>query len=321
MKQLYPEIVPLHTYQLSAGDNHSIYVEECGNPAGIPVVFLHGGPGAGCNVNHRRYFNPDKYRIVIFDQRGTARSAALDCVEENTTQDLLSDMENIRQLLDIDQWLIFGGSWGATLGLLYAETWPERVLGMILRGTFLARQRDVDWFIHHAGRILPQYWQQFTGFIPRTERDDLIAAYYRRVHGNDIPARNAAVRSWYNWSGRVVTYQLPEIAMLGETEIDKMVREVAIETHYARHNYFIEENQILDNLQRLPQVPIRIVHGRRDITCTLEASWTLSQALPQAELTCVNNGGHLASEPAMIDALITATDAMAEQLMAEFEHD
>ena len=320
MKQLYPEIAPLHTYQLGAGDNHKIYVEECGNPAGIPVVFLHGGPGAGCNENHRRYFNPDKYRIVIFDQRGTARSAAVDWVEENTTQHLLADMENIRQFLTIDKWLIFGGSWGATLGLLYAQTWPERVLGMILRGTFLARRQDGGWFIHQVGRLLPQYWKQFTGLIPRLERDDMISAYHRRVHGDDINARNAAVRAWYNWSGRVVTYQLPEITMLGETNMDRMVQEVAIETHYAKHKYFIEENQILRNINRLPQVPIRIIHGRRDITCTLDASWALSQALPQAELTCVNNGGHLASEPVMIDALITATDAMAEQLTAEAEH-
>lgn len=315
MKYLYPEIEPSGVYQIDSGGIHKIYLEESGNPEGIPVVFLHGGPGGGCSEKHRRYFNPAKYRIVIFDQRGVGRSEPVACVEENTTAHLLRDMEIIRETLNIEQWVMFGGSWGATLALLYAETYPERVSGMVIRGTFLARQKDLDWFVRDVGRILPDYWQKFIGHISGPERDDAVQAYYKRVHGNDKGQRDAAVKAWSAWSARVVTYQLTEAVLDGGLDMEKMIQDVKIETHYARHKYFIDEDQILRDIDKIPDVPVSIIHGRRDMTCTLDSSWLVHTALSQSELNIVANGGHLASEPAMVDALISATDSLASRLI------
>lgn len=314
MRELYPEINASNSYRLKVDPVHTIYVEEAGNPRGIPVIFLHGGPGSGCNENHRRYFNPKKYRVVLFDQRGCNRSTPVGETKNNSTQDLLQDIERIREHLGIEQWLVFGGSWGATLGLLYAQSHPSRVLGMILRGTFLARQKDLDWFGRKgASMIFPDYWQDFTGIIPDPERSDLISAYHARVHGADREARETAAMAWSKWAGRLVTYLLPG-ADYTPGDVGKTVREVLIETHYAMHRYFIDENRILDNAALLPPVPVRIVHGRRDLTCTLDASWSLHRALHDSELVIVKEGGHLAGEPVMVDALVTATDDMAKRL-------
>ncbi len=314
MRELYPEIEASRSYRLKVDPLHTVYVEEAGNPRGIPVIFLHGGPGSGCNENHRRYFNPKKYRVVLFDQRGCNRSTPAGETRNNSTPELLQDIERIREHLGIDQWLVFGGSWGATLGLLYAQSHPSRVLGMILRGTFLARQRDLDWFGRKgASMIFPDYWQDFTEIIPDPERSDLISAYYTRVHGADRKAQETAALAWSKWAGRLVTYLLPG-ADYTPGDVGKTVREVLIETHYAMHRYFIDENRILDNAALLPSVPIRIVHGRRDLTCTLDASWSLHRALPDSELVIVKEGGHLAGEPVMVDALVTATDDMAKRL-------
>ena len=250
MRELYPEIDASKSYRLKVDPVHTIYAEEAGNPRGIPVVFLHGGPGSGCNENHRRYFNPKKYRVVLFDQRGCHRSAPAGETRNNTTPELLQDIERIREHLGIEQWLVFGGSWGATLGLLYAQSHPSRVLGMILRGAFLARQKDLDWFSRHgASMIFPDYWQDFTGIIPEPERGDLISAYYTRVHGADRKARETAAMAWSKWAGRLVTYLLPG-ADYTPGDVGKTVHEVLIETHYAKHRYFIAENRILDNTWR-----------------------------------------------------------------------
>ena len=314
MNQLFPELEPRNQWNLEVGNGHQIYVEEAGSPAGIPVIFLHGGPGSGCNPNHRRYFDPGKYRIIIFDQRGCNRSTPAGYVEHNTTQDLLADMERIRETLGIEQWLVFGGSWGATLSLLYAEQHPQRVLGMILRGTFLARQSDLDWFIRAgANRVFPDYWKEFIDPIPPGERDDLVAAYHQRVHQGTHETQETFARLWSRWAGRVVTYNLPEINE-EESEIETVIHEVLIETHYAKHRYFIEENQILENIHSVPAVPTLIIHGRKDLTCTLEASWKVHQAVPGSELVIVRTGGHLAGEPPMTDALVTATNTMAGKL-------
>lgn len=314
MRELYPVLQPNHTINLDVGDSHKIYVEECGNPDGIPVIFLHGGPGKGCNERHRRYFNPKKYRIVIFDQRGSARSTPRGCTQANTTQDLIADMERIRTTLGIDSWLVYGGSWGAALGLLYTQQNPERVNGMILRGTFLARKTDLDWFSGNGvGRLLPDHWEKFMESVPEHLRGNPVASYYARLHGEDEEDRLAAARAWNEWSGRVVTYLMTEGAMESISD-EQVLSEVSIETHYAEHLYFIEENQILQNVHRIPKVPVIIVHGRRDLTCTLDASWDLNRALPQSELNIVPNGGHLAGEGVMIDALVSATDRMIDLL-------
>lgn len=312
MKELYPEIPCYKSHILRIGDIHKVYFEESGNPNGIPVVFLHGGPGSGCKENHRRYFNPHKYRIIIFDQRGCNRSSPQGCVNENTTLELLQDMEQIRTSLGIDKWVLFGGSWGATLSLLYAEAFPEQVSGLVLRGTFLARQRDLDWFAKDgANRIFPDYWEKFLKVVPVDKRHDLVNAYYEIIHNtkNDNEKLSYA-RAWSDWAGKVVTYTLPE-AETGEENIDKLLNQVSIETHYAFNRYFIAENQILDNISKIPDVPVKIIHGRRDLTCTLEASWLLYEALPDAGINIISDAGHLAGEPAMIDALVTATDEMS----------
>lgn len=314
MRSLYPEIGATWRDTLTVDPLHRIYLEETGNRQGIPVLFLHGGPGSGCNENHRRYFNPDKYRIVLFDQRGCNRSTPQGETTGNTTQDLLVDIEALRRHLAIEQWLIFGGSWGATLGLLYAQAHPERVLGLILRGSFLARQTDLEWFARYgANRIFPDAWEEFLQAIPAEERDDLVAAYYRRLHDGDRERQLAAARAWSRWAGIVVTYTLaayePE-----EEDSDRMINEVAIETHYAQNRYFIRENQILDNMDRIPDVPVHIIHGRRDLTCTVSTSWRLHKALPHSQLEIIREGGHLAGEPVMVDALVRATDAMADLL-------
>ncbi|OGT33065.1 MAG: prolyl aminopeptidase [Gammaproteobacteria bacterium RBG_16_51_14] len=315
MRQLYPEIDCYRNHVLPVGDGHQVYVEECGNLDGIPVVFLHGGPGSGCNENHRRYFHPDRYRIVLFDQRGCNRSRPQGETSHNTTQDLINDLELIRQHLAINKWLVFGGSWGATLGLLYTEAFPDQVLGMILRGCFLARQQDLDWFSRDgASRIFPDHWQEFIATIPVAERSDLIAAVHSRVFGNDEDEKLKAARAWSRWSSRVVTYTLPDGDSSVEEDIPRILHEVAVEMHYAMHRYFIEENRILDEIDSLPDVPITIIHGRRDMTCTLQASWALHQAIPRSELHIIPDAGHLAGEPAMIDALIDATDNMHHRL-------
>ena len=318
MRELYPEIEASGNYRLEVDKVHTLYVEETGNPQGIPVIFLHGGPGSGCNENHRRYFNPKKYRIVIFDQRGCHRSEPVGETKNNSTPELVRDIELIRERLGIDQWLVFGGSWGVTLGLVYAQSHPARVLALILRGTFLARQKDLSWFAEQgASRIFPDFWQEFTQVIPAAERHDLISAYHTRVHGDNRKEREEAAVAWSKWAGRIVTYLLPGVDPHGYApgDVGKTVHEVLIETHYAKHRYFIAENQILNNVDKLPPVPIRIIHGRRDLTCTLDASWSLHRAIPDSELVIVKEGGHLAGEPVMVDALVTATDEMAKRLV------
>ncbi len=318
MRILYPEIQAFQSHHISVDDCHQIYFEQSGNPDGLPVVFLHGGPGSGSNENHRRYFDPARYHIINFDQRGCNRSTPNGCTEKNTSQDLLKDMESIRQYLNIDRWLIFGGSWGATLGLLYAEAYRDKVSGMILRGTFLARQADLDWFVKAgANRVFPDYWQEFIQLVPEDERHDPVCVYHRYLHGTDKQEQAAAARAWSIWAGRVVTYMLTDVNpdSYEPGNIEQVINEVLIETHYARNVYFIKENQILDDIKLLPDVPVTIIHGRLDLTCTLDASWKLHQAMPGSELVIVRDGGHLAGEAPMVDALISATDRMAELLI------
>ncbi len=316
MNKLYPELQPFATEALELSDGHSVYFEQSGNEKGIPVIFLHGGPGSGCNENHRRYFNPDKYRIIIFDQRGCHRSTPNGCVENNSTQALLDDIESIRSKLNIENIILFGGSWGATLALLYAEQYPHNVSAMILRGIFLARQCDFDWFAsddaNAVNRIFPDYWQEYLSNFDKTEMNDRLDALHQRVLSNSRETQLKAAKAWALWAGRVVTCNLNEVYVQDENDDEKLINEVKIEMHYAKNKYFIEENQILDNLIKIPDVPITIIHGRKDLTCLPESSWLVHQALVNSKLTIVEDAGHLASEPAMIDALLTATDQMAD---------
>jgi proline iminopeptidase len=312
---LYPALEPFSKDVLELDDGQSIYFEQSGNKTGLPVIFLHGGPGSGCNENHRRYFNPDKFRIIIFDQRGCNRSQPNGCVENNSTQDILDDVESIRNKLNIEKLILFGGSWGATLALLYAEQCPQYVSGIILRGTFLARQCDFEWFAHDGvSRIFPDYWQEYLSNFDEDEMHERLRVLHRRVFSDNKEIQLQAAKVWSLWAGRVVTHNLglKEEYALEVGNDEKLINEVKIEMHYAMNRYFIKDNQILDNISTIPDVPVTIIHGRKDLTCLPESSWSVHQALANSKLHIVPNAGHLASEPAMIDALITATDQMAD---------
>lgn len=314
MKRLYPEITPFHTFFLETDGPHRVYVERSGNPAGIPVIFLHGGPCSGTKPEHRCFFDPDRYHIILLDQRGCGRSLPFGELTENTTQDLLADLERIRQKLRIEQWLLFGGSWGATLALLYAQCYPERVSGMILRGAFLARQADMAWFLEDGvRRIYPQRWQDLLDSVAVSSGDGLLARLCDAVFGEDGASAERAAQQWQIWGGQVALGS--EFVLDASMSVDDgVLKQVRMELHYARHAYFIEENQILQNCACLQAIPVIIIHGQNDLTCPLEAGWQLHRALPQAEFRVLPNSGHVARGEEMIDALVTATDKMAKLL-------
>ena len=311
-KELYPEINEFNSFMLETNSNHSIYVEQTGNSSGIPILFLHGGPGSGCNENHRRYFNPEEYRIVLFDQRGCNRSISDRCENNNTTADILSDIEVIRKQLNIDKWVLFGGSWGATLALLYAEHHPKHVSGIILRGTFLAREEDMSWFIKDGvNKIYPDYWQEFLSIFSTREKDSLLDSMHSHIFSDNREIQAKAARAWSLWTGRVVTHCLEgEYHLDDEEDEEKLINDVKIEIHYAKNKYFIIDNQIINNIKNISDVPIMIIHGENDITCLPESSRLLHKVLPDSKLFLVPNAGHLAGEPAITDALISATDKM-----------
>jgi proline iminopeptidase len=312
MNRLFPPIEPFRTHSLTVGQGHRLYVEECGRPDGLPVVFLHGGPGAGCETYHRRFFNPDVYRIILFDQRGCGRSLPHAELTGNNTQALMKDMETIRAMLDIDRWIVFGGSWGSTLALVYAETHPLRVLGLILRGIFLCRSRDIDWFYQDgASCLLPDYWQDYLQPIPVVERDHMVEAYYRRLTGDDELARMAAAKAWSSWEGRASTL-LPKASVTGHFDNPYTALSLArIECHYFMHDSFLEPDQILRDAGRLHGIPGVIVHGRYDVVCPVEQAWLLHELWPQSRLQIIPDAGHSATEEGIVDALVTATGQFA----------
>lgn len=314
MKTLYPVIAPYETFFLETDCQHSVYVEQSGNADGIPVIFLHGGPCSGTKPDHRRYFNPERYRVILFDQRGCGQSKPFGAIENNTTQDLIDDMERIRARLKVDRWLVFGGSWGAALGLLYAQQLPGKVLGMILRGVFLARQCDMDWFLlNGAGRIYPEQWQRLYESVHAQDRHNLLQGLCKAIAGGDEVARRRVAREWAAWGSQVALgnqFQ-PEHE---EHVSEKMVRQAAMELHYAGHRYFIGENQILDHCDRLLNIPTVIIHGRHDLVCPMESAMKLHQALPNAEYIVLPDAGHIAQGDDMIDALVSATDGFAERI-------
>jgi len=314
MKTLYPEITPYNTFFLETGSKHSVYVEQTGNPEGIPIIFLHGGPCSGTKPDHRRFFNPECYRIILFDQRGCGLSLPFGELENNTTQDLIDDMERIRQRLAINQWLVFGGSWGAALGLLYAQQYPEKVTRMIIRAVFLVRQQDFDWFARDgANRIYPELWQRLVESIPEQGRENLIDGLWDALWGEDELAKRRVAKEWIAWGGQVALGNDYQTDSEVEHVTEKMVKQVSMELHYARHRYFIRENQILENCANLINIPTIIIHGRQDLLCPIEAGMKLHQALPHAEYIVLPNAGHIAQGSEMIDALVSATDKFAEK--------
>ncbi len=315
MRNLYPDISPYKTHQLKVDAPHVLYLEESGNPDGIPVLFVHGGPGAGCESYHRRFFDPNLYRIILFDQRGSGRSTPHAELGGNNTQALVADMEVIREKLNINRWVLFGGSWGSTLSLVYAQTHTDRVMGLIVRGIFLTRQKEIDWFYQEgASRILPDYWQDFIAPIDKSERGNLLNAYYEKLTGKNEIAQMQAAKAWSIWEGRTATLKQNKnvIEHFGSTHTALSL--ARIECHYFMHDSFLEENQILNNADKLKNITGIIVQGRYDLICPMESAWDLHQAWPSSTLKIIADAGHSATEPSTMDALVTATDEMAEQL-------
>ena len=308
MHTLFPPLEPYKTRFLRR-DGHSIHVEECGHSGGIPILFLHGGPGSGCKPHHRCFFDPDYYRIILLDQRGSGRSTPSGHLEHNRTDALIGDLEAIRSELNIDHWALFGGSWGATLALRYAQIYPERVLGLILRGTFLARQADLDWFIGSGGvrRIYPEAWEHLMGALPASGRDTPLWSLYRKLTGDDELARRRAARAWEHWGGQVTLGADFDLESLGDHVTAQTVNQARIELHYAVNGYFLAENPILEACDRITTLPVQIIHGRRDLVCPVESAFTLHQRLPQSTLKILPNAGHIAAGEEMIDALVEAT--------------
>lgn len=312
MRPLFPEISPYNEFRLSVDDVHELYIEECGNPDGLPVVFVHGGPGAGCETYHRQFFDPEVYRIILFDQRGAGRSTPHASVENNTTQNLVSDMEQIREHLGVEKWLLFGGSWGSTLSLVYAQTHPQRVTGLILRGIFLCRAKEISWFYQQgANRIFPDYWQSFIEHIPENERDDLVQAHYKRLVGDDEVARMSSAKAWSIWEGRTSTLHPKKAVVDFFTTAHTALSLARIEAHYFVNDSFLKKNQILNNCEQLKNIPGIIIQGRYDIVCPMESAWELHQAWPDSVLEVIPDAGHSASEPGIIDALVRAGIDMA----------
>jgi proline iminopeptidase len=295
--------------------HHTLYVEECGNPKGIPAVFLHGGPGAGCEAGHRRFFDPALYRIVLFDQRGSGRSVPHADLRDNTTWDLVADCERIRTKLGIERWLVFGGSWGSTLALAYAQTHPERVLALVLRGVFLCREAEIRWFYQEgANWVFPDWWEDFLAPIPEAERGDLLHAYHRRLTGADELARMAAAKAWSIWEGRTATLLANPDVQAHFADPHVALSLARIECHYFVHQAFLKPDQLLHDAHRLAGIPGVIVQGRYDIICPLRSAWDLHGAWPTADLQIIPDAGHAAFEPGIRAALVAATDRFAATL-------
>ena len=319
-KKLYPALKPFAAEWFNTGDGHQVYVEQAGNQHGVPVIFLHGGPGSSCKDHHRCFFNPEKYHIILMDQRGAGRSRPLAKLENNTTDKLIGDMEMIRQALGIDKWLLFGGSWGATLALLYAQANTDKVLGLIIRGAFLARDSDANWFLRDGvNRLFPEAWQRFEQAIPKEEQSNLVQAYHFRLVSDDPLVRQEAAREWNMWGGAVVLGEQFNADELGGEVPEASIAQASIETHYALNNYFMDDNQILNNTLCLSTVPLTIIHGRLDYMCPIESSYSLSQRLPHAQFITLPNSTHLAQGDEMIDALVSAADAFSAKFLVELK--
>lgn len=315
MLSLFPEIQPNHQHQLQVDTRHSLYLEESGNPQGQPVLFVHGGPGGGTSEYNRRFFDPEKYRIILFDQRGCGRSTPHAELTDNSTPHLIADIEAIREFLQIESWLLFGGSWGSTLSLLYAQDHPERVSGLILRGIFLCRDQDIHWFYQQgANHIFPDHWAEYSAQIPESEQHDFVAAYHRLLTSDNEIARMAAAKAWSGWEAHCSTLN-PSSSLHDHFSDPHVALAMArIECHYFTHQSFIEPNQILDNAYKISQIPTIIVHGRYDIVCPVNQAVALHAQLPEAELHIVRDAGHSALEPGITDNLIKATNQFALRL-------
>lgn len=311
-RQLYPEIEPYETGMLDVGEGHSLYWERVGTPGAKPAVFLHGGPGGGIAPDHRRQWDPEAYDVLLFDQRGCGKSLPFAEIEHNDTWRIVEDIERLREMCGHEKWQAFGGSWGSTLALAYAQKYPDRVSELVLRGVFLARQQEKSWLYGYgASEIMAEQWDQFTGLIPEVERGDLVRAYYERLTSEDEATRLAAAREWSLWEGHVATLLPNEDLLESFGDPAKAVPFARICAKFFLEDFFLDENELLANVDKLAGIPGIIVQGRHDICTPPGAAWALKKAWPEAELWIVHDAGHSASEPGIVDGLVRATDKFA----------
>ncbi|WP_288018177.1 prolyl aminopeptidase [Blastomonas sp.] len=312
MRRLYPPIEPYATGTLDTGDGHQVYYERVGTPGAKPAVFLHGGPGGGCSPDHRRLFDPALYDVMLFDQRGCGRSAPHAALNANTTWHLVADIERLRTIVGVDQWLVFGGSWGSTLALAYAQTHPARVSELVLRGIYTCTKPELDWFYQFGvSQMFPDKWERFVALIPEDERGDMLGAYHRRLTGDDLELQVAAARAWSLYEGETVTL-LPDPRLTEQHDDGHYALAFArIETHYFVNACWLEPEQLLRNASRLAGVPGTIVHGRYDMPCPPHYAWALHKKLPHMDFHLVEGAGHAYSEPGILSRLVEATDRYA----------
>lgn len=314
MREFYPALEPFNKGMLKVSDLHTLYWEECGNPQGKPVVFLHGGPGGGVHPDHRRFFDPKAYRIILFDQRGSGQSLPCAELRENSTWDLVKDTETIREMLKIDKWVVFGGSWGSTLALAYAITHPERVKALVLRGIFLCRPSEIQWFYQEgASHIFPDVWDEYLKPIPENERHDLVAAYYKRLTHENADVRLEAAKAWSKWEAATSRLIVDPKAVDEFDDPEYALSFARIECHYFTNNAFFKTNNwLLENVDKIRHIPGAIVQGRYDVVCPAKSAWELHKAWPEAKFTIIPDSGHAAAEPGTRSALIEATDSFRD---------
>ncbi len=308
--ELFPNIEPFNTFYLPVSDLHTIYIEESGNKNGKPVIFLHGGPGGGVDPKYRRYFNPDKWRIIMFDQRGCGKSTPFAELKENTTWDLVDDIEKIRKHLSIDRWVVYGGSWGSTLSLAYSQTYPDSCKALILRGIFLVRKKEIHWFYQEgASKIFPDDWQSFIAPIPIEKRDNLLEAYYNLLIGEDSSKKIEAAKAWSTWEGSTVRL-IQDKDFIGDFSDEKFAEAFArIESHYFMNNaWFNSDNHLIENVDKIRHIPAVIIHGRYDVICPVENAWELHQAWPESELHIIPDAGHSIFEEGIKDKILEYTE-------------
>ncbi len=304
---LYPEIDFYHSNMLKVSETHAIYYEECGNPDGQPVVFLHGGPGSGCNPNQRRFFDPAHYRIILLDQRGCGRSTPLGETDNNTIDDLVEDIEKLRLHLGIQRWLVFGGSWGSTLGIAYAIAHPATIAGLILRGIFLSRQTELDWFLGQSAQFFPEAWDNLLAYLPADERGSVLQAYAKRIFADNIAISAPAAARWNDYEGSIMRL-LPDADSGTPVPDEIQVARARVQIHYIMHGCFVSQRDLLEEVKKLGQIPTIIVQGRYDMVCPPLTAWQLKQAMPHAQFHMIPDAGHSAMESGTCAALLAATE-------------
>lgn len=310
---LYPKIKPYNQEFLKVSDLHTIYFEECGNPKGKPVVLVHGGPGGGVQPSYRRYFNPDKYRVILVDQRGCGQSTPFAELEGNTTQHLIEDFEKIRKKLGIDKWMVFGGSWGSTLGLAYAQEYPSVVTELVLRGIFFGRTKEISWMYQYgASEVFPDMWEKYVEPIPVEQRHDFLSAYHKILTGDDEALMQKAAIAWSVWEASISKLLMDKESILRYAGDKFSLAFARIECHFFKNRLFLEEAQLLKNAHKITNIPGVIVQGRYDMVCPTTSAWDLHKAWPRAKLEIISDAGHSMSEPGIIEALVKATDSFVD---------